>query len=254
MHRAVVQPCPRIHAREHRGSCNTRAATPRRYCRFPRAARAPAPTQAAILAAASLSLSVFHFQCGSTAREASSISFYLCGIAILLGEHAGRAPPFSRSDRIWLPVLPADGPHPCSHLPDASLAPSAFPSDLRSVRSSGWRKPHPAPSSLAVPVLFQDTVDVRNGFVQILDHPLGSLICRSRKHAQLPFTFHGHVQVQIHSVPHFLGERFSAQFRAPGKPLLLYRIHMNKRRGHIVSYIAPISYHTSRSPIRATNC
>src|SRR6266849_7847341 len=105
----------------------------------------------------------------STRKEStglsSSFSSYLCRIAILAAAPSGPARPFSQSDRTWPPAAPAGDRGPCSHLPDASLVSSALPSGLRSARSFGWPKPHPAPNSLAVPVLFQNAVDVRDGFV-----------------------------------------------------------------------------------------
>src|SRR5713226_5529211 len=67
----------------------------------------------------------------------SSVSSFLYGLAILPAKLSGPAPPFSPSDRTWHPAAPAGDRGPYIHRPDASLAPSALPSGLRSTRSSG---------------------------------------------------------------------------------------------------------------------
>src|ERR1700682_6442208 len=158
----------------------------------------------------------------------SSFSSYLYGIAILPAKPSGPPRPFSQSDRTWPPAAPTGDRGPCSRLPDASLVPSALPS----ARSFGWPQPHPAPSSHAIPAMFQNAVDVRDGFVQILDHSVRGMICRLCQAAQLRLILHRQVQVQIHRIAHFLREGFSAQLRTASEALLLYWIHMNKRCGH----------------------
>src|SRR5260370_4740942 len=107
----------------------------------------------------------------------SSFSSYLYGIVILPAEPSGPAWPFSQSDRTWPPAAPTRDRGPCTRLPDASLAPSALPSGLRSARSSGWLQPHPAPSSHPIPAVFQNAVYLRDGFLQILDHAVRGMIC-----------------------------------------------------------------------------
>jgi hypothetical protein len=57
--------------------------------------------------------------------------------------------------------------------------------------------------------VFQNAVDVRDGFVQILDHSVGGMICRLCQAAQLRLILHRQVQVQIHRIAHFLREGFS---------------------------------------------
>src|SRR6267143_3344151 len=135
---------------------------------------------------------------------ASSFSFYLYGIAILPAEPSGPALPFSQSARTWPPAAPPGDRGPCNRLPDASFVPSVLPSGLRSARSFEWPRRHPAPSSLAIPVLFQDAVDVRDGFVQILDHSVHGMICRLCQSAELRLILHRHIQIQIHGIAHFL--------------------------------------------------
>jgi len=58
--------------------------------------------------------------------------------------------------------------------------------------------------------VFQNAADVRDGFVQILDHSVRGMICRFCQAAQLRFVLHRQVQVQIHRIAHFLRKGFSA--------------------------------------------
>src|SRR5258706_2972079 len=139
----------------------------------------------------------------------SSFSFYLYGIAILPAELSGPARPFFQSDRTWPPAAPTGDRGLCSRLPDASLVPSALPSGLRSARSFGWLQPPPAPSSHAIPAVFQNAADVRDGFVQILDHSVRGMICRFCQAAQLRFVLHRQVQVKIHPNAHIFRQRIS---------------------------------------------
>ena len=88
------------------------------------------------------------------------------------------------------------------------------------------------PSALAVPTVFQNAVDVGNGFVQVFDHPVRGMIRRLGQVAKLLFILHRQIQVQIRRVTHFLRKRFSAQFGAVSEPLLLYWIHRNESCGH----------------------
>src|SRR5260370_42478866 len=110
----------------------------------------------------------------------SSSFSYPCGIAILPAEPSGQGPLFSQLDRTLPRAAPAGDRGQCSHLPGALLVRSALPSGLRSERSSGWPTPHPAPSSLAIPEVFQNPIDVCDGFVQVFDHPIGCMIWRLR--------------------------------------------------------------------------
>src|SRR5260370_34436645 len=73
------------------------------------------------------------------------------------------------------------------------------------------------------------------------------MICRLGEAAQFRLTLYRQVQVQVHRIAHFLREGFSAQLRAASEALLLCWIHMNKRCGHVGSYITPISYHGNSS-------
>src|SRR5260370_10594342 len=194
-----------------------------------------------------VALSFLFFTRQESAGLSSSFSFYLCGIAFLPAESSGQVRPSFQSDRTWPPASPAGDRGPCSLPPNASLVSSALPSGLRSVRSFGWPNRHPAPSSLAVPVVSQNAVDVRDGFVQILANSIRGMICRLGEAAQFRLTLYRQVQVQVHRIAHFLREGFSAQLRAASEALLLCWIHMNKRCGHVGSYITPISYHGNSS-------
>src|SRR5260370_9965427 len=152
----------------------------------------------------------------------SSFSFYLCGIAILPAESSGQVRPSFQSDRTWPPAAPAGDRGPCSLPPNASLVSSALPSVLRSLLSFGWPKRHPAPSSLAVPVVSQNADDVRDGFVQILDNSIRGMICRLGEAAQFRLTLYRQGQGQVHRIAHFLGEGFFPQLSPADDALLLF--------------------------------
>src|SRR5260370_25655305 len=179
-----------------------------------------------------VALSFLFFTRQESTGLSSSFSFYLCGIAILPAESSGQVRPSFQSDRTWPPASPAGDRGPCSLPPNASLVSSALPSGLRSVRSFGWPKRHPAPSSLAVPVVSQNADDVRDGFVQILDNSIRGMICRLGEAAQFRLTLYRQVQEQAHPLTHFFREGFSAP-APPGRAALVLRlIHCHKRCGH----------------------
>src|SRR5260370_13963645 len=183
----------------------------------------------------------------------SSFSFYPCGIATLPAAVSGQGPLFSQLDRTLPQAAPAGDRGQCSHLPGALLVRSALPSGLRSERSSGWPTPHPAPNSLAIPEVFQNAIDVCDGFVQVFDHAIRGMICRLGEAAQFGLSLHRQVQIDVHGVAHFLREGFPAQFRAASEALLLHWIHMNKRCSHIVllyrTYIITQQFLTAAQPL-----
>ena len=48
--------------------------------------------------------------------------------------------------------------------------------------------------------MFQNAVDVRYGFVQVLDHAVRGMICSFCQAAQFRLILHWQVKVQIHSI------------------------------------------------------
>ena len=71
-------------------------------------------------------------------------------------------------------------------------------------------------------------------FVKSLDHPACGAVGFFSERAQLFFVLDRNIEIQSDRITNFLGEGFTSKLCPAREPLLLIRIQMNERRGHVM--------------------